>query len=139
MDIQQDAQLVYFRNTSYTKAVLYLRMLIKHNNNNCELMVSDKSIIKVSKIDRLRIFYYVHCRQSTSWIQFNLFLVPLSFGAPPLLGYHHRKMFEKSGSRTQVTERSSSRANHYANCSYNWLEYVDYYSKPFRANTYKIN
>ena len=38
---------------------------------------------------------------------------------PPLLGYHHRKMFEKSGSRIQVTGRSSSRANYYANCSYN--------------------
>jgi hypothetical protein len=58
-----------------------------------------------------------------------------------LLGYHRRKMFEKSGSRTQVTRRSSSRANHYANCSYNWLEYVDYWALFFisiRSDIVKI-
>jgi hypothetical protein len=48
-------------------------------------------------------------------------------------------MFEKSGSRTQVTGRSSSRANHYANCSYNWLEYVDYGAKPFAPTTTFFN
>ena len=35
------------------------------------------------------------------------------------------------GVEPRLTGWSSSRANHYANCSYNWLEYVDYDAKPF--------
>jgi hypothetical protein len=43
-----------------------------------------------------------------------------------MLGESHRTMFEKSGSRTQIMRSWSICVNQYANCSYNWLEYVDY-------------